>query len=94
LIDALGLAVLEDDRQYFPPYDAVPVVHAATLLRFPDLREAISRLAGRISATEMRRMNYAVDGEHRDPAAVVTTFLDRLQGDPTPVVPSVAAPAS
>jgi glycine betaine/choline ABC-type transport system substrate-binding protein len=76
LIAALDLAMLEDDRRYFPPYDAVPVVHAATLLRQPGVRTAIERLAGRITEDDMRRMNYAVEGEKRDPAAVAREFLD------------------
>jgi glycine betaine/choline ABC-type transport system substrate-binding protein len=80
LIDALGLAVLEDDRQYFPPYDAVPVAHAATLLRYPQIRAALDRVSGRLTAAAMRRMNYAVDGNRQDPAAVVGAFLDRLDG--------------
>jgi glycine betaine/choline ABC-type transport system substrate-binding protein len=70
--------VLEDDRRYFPPYDAVPVVHAATLLRYPRIGEALSRVSGRVTAAEMRRMNYAVDGERQDPAVVVRRFLDAL----------------
>ena len=78
LIDALGLAALEDDRQYFPPYDAGPVVHAATLLRHPAIGTAVSRVSGRVSAAEMRRMNSAVDGERQDPADVVRRFLDSL----------------
>lgn len=78
LIDALNLAVLEDDRQYFPPYDAIPVVHAATLLRHPEIGTALARLSGRVSAAAMRRMNYAVDGERQDPPAVVRAFLDAL----------------
>jgi osmoprotectant transport system permease protein len=78
LIDALGLAVLEDDRHYFPPYDAVPVVHAPTLLRHPEIGQALARLTGRVTASAMRRMNYAVDGQRRDPAAVVREFLDAL----------------
>jgi glycine betaine/choline ABC-type transport system substrate-binding protein len=55
LIDTLDLVVLEDDRRYFPPYDAVPLVHAATLLRVPPLRAALDRLSGRIDAAAMRR---------------------------------------
>jgi osmoprotectant transport system permease protein len=78
LIDALGLAALADDRQYFPPYDAVPVVHAATLLRHPEIGAAIERISGRVTEAAMRRMNYAVDGEHMDPAVVVRQFLDGL----------------
>lgn len=78
LIDSLRLAALEDDRHYFPPYDAVPIVHAATLRRHPAVGEAIARVAGRVSAADMRRMNQAVDGHREDPAAVVTQFLDAL----------------
>jgi osmoprotectant transport system permease protein len=78
LIDALDLVALEDDRRYFPPYDAVPLVHAPTLLRFPELRAAFDRLAGRLDAAAMRRMNYGVDGERRDPADVARAFLDTL----------------
>jgi osmoprotectant transport system substrate-binding protein/osmoprotectant transport system permease protein len=75
LIAARGLVVLEDDRHYFPPYDAVPVTSARSLQRHPGLREALALLAGRIHEGEMRRMNHAVDGEHRDPAQVAREFL-------------------
>lgn len=74
LIGALGLAALEDDAHYFPPYDAVPITRKATLERFPELRTALAELAGKISAADMRRMNYAVDGLHQEPAAVVLEF--------------------
>jgi glycine betaine/choline ABC-type transport system substrate-binding protein len=79
LIDALNLTMLEDDRQYFPPYDAVPVVHSATLLRHPEIGRAIGRVAGRVDAAAMRRMNYSVDAERQDPVAVVREFLDGLE---------------
>jgi osmoprotectant transport system substrate-binding protein len=74
LISALGLVALEDDRHYFPPYDAVPVVRKATLQRFPALRGALAELAGKVSAADIRQMNYAVDGLHREPASVVSEF--------------------
>jgi len=74
LISALGLAALDDDRHYFPPYDAVPVVRKATLERFPALRATLAELAGKVSAADIRQMNYAVDGLHREPAAVVREF--------------------
>ncbi len=76
LIEALDLTVLEDDRQYFPPYDAVPVARAATLLAHPEVDAALRRLAGRISAAEMRRMNHQVDGLRRDAREVAREFLD------------------
>jgi osmoprotectant transport system substrate-binding protein/osmoprotectant transport system permease protein len=75
LIDALDLVMLTDDRRYFPPYDAVPVVRTASVLRRPAIGAALERLAGRIDARAMRAMNYAVDGRHEDVAAVVRTFL-------------------
>jgi glycine betaine/choline ABC-type transport system substrate-binding protein len=74
LISALGLVALEDDRHYFPPYDATPIVRKATLERFPALRVALAELAGKVSAADIRQMNYAVDGLHREPAAVVGEF--------------------
>ncbi|MCU1220150.1 MAG: transporter substrate-binding protein [Candidatus Angelobacter sp.] len=77
LIAALDLVVLEDDQHYFPPYDAVPIVRRATLDRHPEITGALTRLSGRISADDMRRMNYAVDGEKKDAAAVVKEFLSR-----------------
>lgn len=78
LIAALDLVVLEDDRHYFPPYDAVPIVRRETLQRHPEVAAALQRLSGRISAEDMRGLNYAVDGEKKDAAAVVKDFLARL----------------
>jgi osmoprotectant transport system substrate-binding protein len=75
LIAARDLVVLEDDKHYFPPYEAVPIVRPDALNRFPGMDAAIKELAGKISDQEMRRMNYAVDGEHRDTAEVAREFL-------------------
>ena len=75
LIAALGLVVLEDDRHYFPPYDAVPIVRPELLSRYPAAQSAFDRLAGRITAEDMRNMNYAVDGDKKDAALVVREFL-------------------
>lgn len=77
-IEAQKLAVLLDDRHYFPTYEAVPLVRSAWLLAHPDAAAALRRLEGRISGAAMRRMNYAVDAERRDPAQVVTAFLDTI----------------
>jgi len=74
MIEALHLAVLRDDRHYFPPYEAAPVVRRATLERFPALNDMLAGLGGTIPATTMRRLNYAVDGKHQDPATVVRDF--------------------
>jgi osmoprotectant transport system substrate-binding protein len=74
LIDSLGLVALEDDRHYFPPYDAVPIVRQSILARFPQLRATLADLAGKLSAADIRRLNYSVDAQHQDAAAVVRAF--------------------
>jgi osmoprotectant transport system substrate-binding protein len=75
LLAARDLTMLVDDKHYFPPYEAVPVVRADALTRFPEMRAALMELAGKINDEEMRRMNYEVDGEHRDVADVARDFL-------------------
>jgi glycine betaine/choline ABC-type transport system substrate-binding protein len=75
LLAARDLVVLEDDLNYFPPYEAVAVARSETFARHPEVRAALAQLAGKINDAEMRRMNYAVDGEHRDAAVVVREFL-------------------
>jgi osmoprotectant transport system substrate-binding protein/osmoprotectant transport system permease protein len=77
LIKSLDLVQLEDDRHYFPPYEAVPVVRAETLLRYPQVRNALEGLSGRISPAAMRAMNEAADVRHENPADVARQFLDR-----------------
>jgi osmoprotectant transport system permease protein len=81
LIQAYDLFMLQDNRHYFPPYDAVPVVRSATLLRYPATLGALEALAGRITIADMRRMNHAVDAERQDPAAVARAFLAQLERD-------------
>lgn len=75
LIQALDLFVLEDDHHYFPPYQAVAVMRQEMLRVHPEVKSALDLLAGQIFDDDMRRMNYAVDGQHRDPTAVVREFL-------------------
>ena len=78
MIAALGLTVLEDDQHYFPPYDAVPIVRPETLRQFDGMQTALQQLAGRIPTQDMRRMNYAVDGEKLEVSSVVSDFLNSL----------------
>jgi glycine betaine/choline ABC-type transport system substrate-binding protein len=77
LIDKLGLVQLEDDRSYFPPYEAAPVIRKEVLDRYPGAGDAIGRLAGKLTDAEMRRLNYAIDGDKRDVKEVVREFLSR-----------------
>jgi osmoprotectant transport system substrate-binding protein len=79
LIPALDLTVLEDDKHYFPPYEAVPIIRQQTITIHPEIRQALDELAGKISDDEMRQLNYAVDGQHRDVKEVVREFLQKKQ---------------
>src|SRR5438876_6906882 len=74
-IAALDLVQLEDDRHYFPPYEAVFLVRKDTLMRVPTLAEVLQRLGGAISTDEMRNLNYEVDGRKRDKRNVVQEWL-------------------
>ena len=74
-IQALDLTVLEDDRHYFPPYEAAPVMRQAVAQAHPEVTAALAMLAGRISGAEMRRLNALADIEHRDIAAIARDWL-------------------
>ena len=75
LLAARDLVILADDKHYFPPYEAVPIVREDTLARHPELRAAIAELAGKIYVAQMQKMNYAVAGEGRDASDVAREFL-------------------
>jgi osmoprotectant transport system substrate-binding protein len=75
LIPALDFVVLEDDHHYFPPYEAVAILRGEMLKNHPEVGTALGELSGAISDDDMRRLNYAVDGQHRDVTAVVREFL-------------------
>ena len=75
LIPALDLFVLADDRHYFPPYEAVPVIRRQTLEQHPEIAQILAELGGKISDEEMQNLNYAVEGQHRDATEVVHEFL-------------------
>jgi osmoprotectant transport system substrate-binding protein len=73
-IKALDFVALADDEHYFPPYEAVPLVREESLRRWPQIGVAMQRLAGKVSAEEMRAMNLAVEAQHRDVGEVVREF--------------------
>ena len=77
LIAKLDLVALEDDRRYFPPYFAVPVIRNETLTQHPELRAVLDRLVGKVTDQEMRQMNYEADVERHDASQVVKDFLTR-----------------
>ena len=76
-IQAMGFVTLADDRHYFPPYEAVPLVRDESLQRWPAIGKAAERLAGKVSEDEMRAMNLLVEAQHQDPAEVARVFRAR-----------------
>jgi osmoprotectant transport system substrate-binding protein len=65
---------MADDRHYFPPYEAVPLVREDSVAKHPEIQTAIARLAGKVSADEVQAMNDAVDAQHRDVGDVAREF--------------------
>lgn len=75
LIPVFDLFVLEDDRHYFPPYEAVAVVRQQTLQQHPEVAQALDDLGSKITDQEMQKLNYALDGQRRDVKDVAREFL-------------------
>ncbi|HEY7821120.1 MAG TPA: glycine betaine ABC transporter substrate-binding protein [Vicinamibacteria bacterium] len=76
LIEKFRLIVLEDDRSYFPPYDAAIVYRPDTLERVPALSEVLALLEGSLDEEAMRRLNRLVDDERRAAPEVVRSFIE------------------
>jgi osmoprotectant transport system permease protein len=76
-IAAMDLVQLEDDRRYFPPYEAVYLVRKDALSRVPALSEVFGKLGNAISTEEMRQLNYEVDANKRAPAEVARDWIKR-----------------
>jgi osmoprotectant transport system permease protein len=79
LIPFLNLVILADDKKYFPPYQAVPIFNQEILRKYPELTETINQLAGKISTTEIQKMNYQVDNQSRPVEEVVKEWLKSQQ---------------
>jgi glycine betaine/choline ABC-type transport system substrate-binding protein len=77
LVPVLDLAILEDDKHYFPPYYAVSIVRDEALAQHPELGAALAQLAGKVTDDDMRALNYAVDGQHRSVTDLVREFRQR-----------------
>jgi osmoprotectant transport system substrate-binding protein len=77
MLSVLDVTVLQDDRHYFPPYEAAAVVRADSLASRRGMREALEELSGKVTNDTMRKLNYEVDGKHRALADVAKEFLNR-----------------
>jgi len=75
VIPVLNLVILDDDKHYFPPYEALPIFNERSLQKYPRLRSVMTKLAGTITASDMQKLNYEVDGKKRPVEEVVKEFL-------------------
>ncbi|WP_206809451.1 glycine betaine ABC transporter substrate-binding protein [Paradesulfitobacterium ferrireducens] len=78
-IVAFNLRVLKDDKQFFPPYYAAPVVRDDTLAKHPELKDALNSLAGKLDDKTMQQLNAKVDLENRKSQDVANEWL-KAQG--------------
>ena len=76
-IPAFNLVMLEDDKQFFPPYYAAPVVRSDTLNKYPELKGILNKLAGKIDNKTMAQLNYEVDEKGRQASDVAREFLQK-----------------
>ncbi|MBS9386649.1 MAG: ABC transporter permease subunit [Dolichospermum sp. BR01] len=79
LIPVLNLVILEDDKKYFPPYQAVPIFNQEILQKYPELTDTINQLGGKISTTAIQKMNYQVDNQSQPVEKVVSEWLKSQQ---------------
>lgn len=77
LLEAFHLKVLKDDKSFFPPYYAVPIIKDSTLKAHPELKKVLNSLAGKLSDDKMRKLNYKVDSLREAPAKVAKEFLQQ-----------------
>lgn len=76
-IKAYDLNILEDDKQFFPPYDCSPVIPEKVLKEHPELEGIIDKLIGKIDTETMQELNYEVDGKLKEPSVVAKEFLEK-----------------
>jgi len=79
LIPVLNLVILEDDKKYFPPYQAIPIFNQEIIRKYPELTDTINQLGGKISTTAIQKMNYQVDNQSQPVEKVVSTWLKSQQ---------------
>ncbi|MGB9680171.1 MAG: glycine betaine ABC transporter substrate-binding protein [Thermoanaerobacteraceae bacterium] len=75
LLEAFKLKTLEDDKHFFPPYYAAPLIRESTLKKYPEVEKVLNELAGQINDETMRKLNYKVDKLGDDPRKVADDFL-------------------
>lgn len=79
MLSVLDVKVLDDDRNYFPPYQAAVIVRSDSLAHYPGMRAALDQLAGKLSDSTIRHLNYQLDGQHRPVADIAREWLETVR---------------
>jgi glycine betaine/choline ABC-type transport system substrate-binding protein len=74
-LKSFNMSVLKDDLNFFPPYNAAPIVRMETLDKYPELEEALNKLSGLLSDTDMQELNFLVDDQKQSEEKVAKQFL-------------------
>ncbi|MBM7552615.1 ABC transporter permease/substrate-binding protein [Thalassobacillus pellis] len=74
-IEALNLKVLKDNKNLFPPYQGAPLLRQETIEKYPELKDILNQLGGKITGDQMRKMNYQVEQKDRSAEEVAREFL-------------------
>lgn len=77
LLKKYDLSVLKDDKNFFPPYYAVPVVRAETLKKYPEIQPLVEEVGDLLNNDVMSELNYEVDELKKDPKDVAVEFLEK-----------------
>lgn len=72
------LQTLEDDKKFFPPFDASPVVRKDLLEKHPEINDVLQLLIGKIDAETMVNLNYEVDVNKRNERKVAEEYLQKV----------------
>ena len=78
LLKKFNLVVLEDDKNFFPPYYAIPLVRSDTLKEYPEIEKVLNALGPYLTDEVMQDLNYQVDELGKSPEKVATDFLNMI----------------
>ena len=77
LLKKFNLKVLADDKGFFPPYNAIPLVRGEILQQYPEIQPLMDKLSTVLSDDVMMELNYQVDELQREPHIVAREFLKK-----------------
>lgn len=74
-IKEYNLVALKDDKNHFPPYQGAPLMTEKFAMEHPEIKRSLNKLAGKISESDMQKMNYLVTVKHEKASKVAHDYL-------------------